>query len=82
MRAVVGCAIVSVLLVIGVGSGRAEGQLPVPKFGDSTCEEQCRLDAQRNDSACDTDPLRESDRELCHQSVRARLDVCLRVCAD
>jgi hypothetical protein len=82
MRAVVGCAILSVLLVVGIGNGRAEGQLPVPRFGDASCEEQCRLDAQRNAAACEDDPLREADRAVCHQAARARLDVCLRICAD
>jgi hypothetical protein len=79
MRAVVGCAIVSVLLAI---AGRADGRLPLPKFGEPSCEEQCRQERVRGDAACDDNPLRESDRALCHESVRARHDVCLRICED
>jgi hypothetical protein len=80
MRAVVGCAIVSVLLV--VVPGRAEEQVPLPRFGERTCEEQCQAERQRDDAACDDRPLREGSRVLCHDSVRARLEVCLRICED
>lgn len=80
MRAVVGCAIVSVLLL---GSGaRADGRLSLPKFQEPSCEEQCRLERARDDVACDEGVLREGDRALCHESVRARHDVCLRICED
>jgi hypothetical protein len=80
MRAVVWCAIVSVGLVIG---GRAAGEPEWPRLGrETTCEEQCRLDAGRDDAGCDASPRAESDRALCHDAVRARLDVCLRICED
>jgi hypothetical protein len=84
MRAVVGCAIVSVWLAVSLfGAGRAEGRLPVPKFGEPTCEEQCRLERARDDIACDAGPLiGVGDRALCHEAVRARHDVCLRICED
>jgi hypothetical protein len=76
MRAVVGCAIVSVVLL--VGGGRAGG-VPVPKFGEPTCEEKCRLDGERDAAACDA---YEGERALCHEAASARLDVCLRICDD
>ena len=79
MRAVVGCAIVSVVLL--VGSGRA-GSVPLPKFGEPSCEEKCRLDSERDTAACDAGALHEGDRTLCHEAARARLDVCLRICDD
>jgi len=79
MRAVVGCAIVSVVLL--VGGGRAGG-VPAPKFGEPTCEEKCRLDGERDAATCDARPLQEGDRALCHDTARARLDVCLRICDD
>ncbi len=81
MRAVVWCAIVSVGLL--VGDARASGDNPWPKLGhEPSCEEQCRLEGERDDAACDARPLREGDRALCHEAVRARLDVCLRICED
>ena len=79
MRAVVGCAIVSGWLL--VAGGRADG-VPVPKFGEPSCEETCRLDSERDDAACDAGRLDDGDRAQCHQSTRARLDVCLRICDD
>jgi hypothetical protein len=79
MRAVVGCAIVSVLLL--VSAGHADG-LPVPRFGEPTCEEKCRLEGERDHATCDARPLHEGDRALCHESAHARLDVCLRICED
>jgi len=82
MRAVVGCAIVSVWLLLV--AGRAEGGLPVPRFGEAmTCEEQCRFERTRDDDACENGPLISvGDRALCHESARARHDVCLRICED
>ena len=79
MRAAVWCAIVSVGLF--VGGGRAGG-VPVPKFGEPSCEEKCRLDSERDTASCDADALREGDRTLCHEAARARLDFCLRICDD
>jgi hypothetical protein len=79
MRAVVGCAIVSVLLLAG---GRRADGLPVPRFGEPSCEEKCRLDGERDEASCDARPLQEGDRALCHDAARARLDVCLRICED
>jgi hypothetical protein len=79
MRAVVGCAIVGVVLLIG---GRSAEGLPVPRFGEPTCEEKCRLESERDDAACDARPLHEGDRALCHDAARARHDVCLRICED
>jgi len=81
MRAVVRCAIVSVVLVC---AGRASGGgHEWPRLGrEPTCEEQCRSDGERADAACDAGPIQEGDRALCHESARARLDVCLRICED
>jgi hypothetical protein len=79
MRAVVWCAIMSVVVL--VGSGRAVG-VPVPKFGEPSCEEKCRLDGERDAATCDAGTLRVGDRALCHEAARARLDVCLRICDD
>ena len=79
MRAVVWCAIVSVGLL--VGGGRAGG-MPVPKFGEPTCEEKCRLDSERDAATCDARVSYQGDRALCHEAARARLDVCLRICDD
>jgi hypothetical protein len=79
MRAVVECAILSVLLAV---AGRAEGRLPIPRFGEPSCEEQCRLERARDEAACDEREQRDGDRWLCHEAVRARHDVCLRVCED
>jgi hypothetical protein len=56
--------------------------VPVPKFGEPSCEEKCRLDNERDAAACDARPLQEGDRALCHDTARARLDVCLRICDD
>jgi len=80
MRAVVGCAVVSLLLLVSAQS--AEGRLPVPKFGEPTCEEQCRLEQARDAAACEDGPARQAVREQCHEAVDARLDVCLRICDD
>lgn len=77
MRAVVGCALLSVLLA---GAVHAEA---VPKLGEpASCEEQCQLEKARDDAACDEGVLGEGDRALCHVSVQARLEVCLRICED
>jgi hypothetical protein len=81
MRAVVGCAVVSLLLL--VSADRAEGRLPVPKFGEPTCEEQCRNEQARGAAACeDGSAVRQSVRDQCLETVDARLDVCLRICED
>jgi hypothetical protein len=81
MRAVVGCAIVSVMVL--VAGGRANGKLPRPAIGqEPTCEEQCRAERERDDAGCDAGSLPESNRSFCHDAVRARLDVCLRICED
>ncbi len=79
MRAVVGCAFVSVLLVWAM---RAEA-VPAPKLGETaSCEEQCQLERARDDATCDEGVLSEGDRSLCHVAVQARLEVCLRICED
>ncbi|HEX8954105.1 MAG TPA: hypothetical protein VF945_19755 [Polyangia bacterium] len=78
MRAVVGCAIVAGWLLV---AGRAGG-VPVPKFGEPSCEERCRLDSDRDAASCDAGRLQEGDRLLCHEATRARFDVCLRICDD
>lgn len=77
MRAVVGCALLS--LWLGAGA-RADG-LPGPRH-EASCEEQCQLEQARDDAACDEGVLMEGDRALCHQAVQARLEVCLKVCED
>lgn len=78
MRAVVGCAILSMLLVGSVRAGATPPKLRQP----ASCEEQCQLEKARDEAACDERPLREGDRALCHVSVQARLEVCLRICED
>jgi hypothetical protein len=79
MRAVFGC-VVGLVLVASVGS--AHGQSGPRKLAsDQTCEEQCRADRTRDDATCEQ-PLLESTREQCHESVEARLSVCLRICDD
>ncbi|HEY2746356.1 MAG TPA: hypothetical protein VGL86_17105 [Polyangia bacterium] len=79
MRAVVGCAIVVVASL--VGGGRAVG-VPVPKFGEPSCEEQCRLDSERDTATCDERSAADGARSLCLEAARARRDVCLRICDD
>ncbi|HEY1584757.1 MAG TPA: hypothetical protein VGH63_03660 [Polyangia bacterium] len=78
MRAVVGCAVV---LAVLVGGGRAGG-VPVPKFGEPTCEEKCRLDSDRDAATCDERSQADGAHSLCLESARARRDVCLRICDD
>jgi hypothetical protein len=82
MRAVFGC-VVALVMVVLVGSS-AHGQKSSPRRLDAeaSCEEQCRLDRQRDDATCEDRPLLESTREQCHESVDARLSVCLRICDD
>jgi hypothetical protein len=79
MRAVLGCAAVMLLALM---SAPAEGRLQQHKFGESTCEEQCREDGLRDDATCDDAPMHAQSRALCHEQVKARLDVCLRICED
>ncbi len=79
MRAVARGAILSVVLLAGIG--RADG-VPLPRFGEPSCEESCRLENERDAAACDARALQQEDRALCHESARARLDVCLRICDD
>ena len=81
MRAAVWCAGVAVVLL--VGGGRAGSvPVPVPKFGEPTCEEKCRLDSERDAAECDARSMQEGNRALCHEAARARRDVCLRICDD
>jgi hypothetical protein len=79
MRAAVRCAMVVAALL--VGGGRAVG-VPVPKFGEPSCEEKCRIDGERDSATCDDRAQTDGDRVLCRETVRARRDVCLRVCDD
>jgi hypothetical protein len=79
MRAVVGCAIVAGWLLFS--AGRADG-VPVPKLGEPSCEDKCRLDSERDAERCDAERLQEGARDQCRQVARARLDVCLRICDD
>ncbi len=80
MRAVFGC-VVGLWMVAATGS--AHGQTGSRRLAaEATCEEQCRLDRQRDDATCEDRPLLESTREQCHESVEARLSVCLRICDD
>lgn len=79
MRAVFGC----VVALVVAAAGSAHGQNGPRKLAsEATCEEQCRLDRQRDDATCEDRPLLESTREQCHESVEARLSVCLRICDD
>jgi hypothetical protein len=57
-------------------------RLPAPKFGEDSCEEQCKKESVRDDAACDEAVMDDAARGLCHQSVRARHDVCLRICEE
>ena len=81
MRAVVLCALFSGICFAqhGVSPRRAH---PGPVNGPPTCEEECKSQNARDDAVCDDRVLIEADRFTCHQSVRARLDVCLRLCED
>ncbi|HXU73849.1 MAG TPA: hypothetical protein VN947_31230 [Polyangia bacterium] len=79
MRAAVWCAAVAVVLL--VGGGRAVG-VPVPKFGEPSCEEKCRLDSERDAATCEARSTADGARALCIESVHARRDVCLRICDD
>jgi hypothetical protein len=79
MRAVLGCAVVMVLACAG---GSAEGRMPLPKLGVPSCEEQCREEGVRDDATCDDAPMQAQSRVLCHDNVKARVDVCLRICED
>jgi hypothetical protein len=81
MRAVFGCAVVSVMMLVAVG--RVDGKIPSPDFGqEPTCEEQCRVVCERDNASCDTGALAERDRSFCRDAVRARLEVCLIICED
>ena len=79
MRAAVRCAVVAAVVL--VGAGRA-GSVPLPKFGEPSCEEKCRLDSERDAASCEERPQGDGARSLCLESARARLDVCLRICDD
>jgi hypothetical protein len=81
MRALVVAAFV--VSVLGMSrTGRGDPTLPPRLPRDLSCEEQCQVERNRDDAACDDRALQEADRGFCHQAVRARLDVCLRICED
>ena len=81
MRAVFGCVVVLVVL-LSMGSARGQNG-PRRLASEQTCEEQCRSDRTRDDATCEDQPLLlQSTREQCHESVEARLSVCLRICDD
>jgi hypothetical protein len=81
MRAVFGC-VVGLVLAASVGSAHGQSN-PRRLASDETCEEQCRADRTRDDATCeDKALLLQSTREQCHESVEARLSVCLRICYD
>jgi hypothetical protein len=80
MRAVVGCAIVSVLCLCAAPLAR--GNSPSLPKRDFSCEEECREERARSDAACEELVLDEGARGFCHQTVRARHDVCMRLCED
>ena len=82
MRAVFGCVASLVLVVVVAGSAHGQNKSPRRLASEASCEEQCRLDRQRDDATCEDRPLLESTREQCHESVDARLSVCLRICDD
>lgn len=79
MRAVFGC-VVALLVVASTGSARGQSG-PRKLASDESCEEQCRSDRTRDDATCE-EPLLQATREQCHESVEARLSVCLRICDD
>jgi hypothetical protein len=79
MRAVLGCAVVMLLAFVATP---AQGRLKTHKLGEPSCEEQCREDGDRDDATCDDAPMHAQSRVLCHDTVKARLDVCLRICED
>jgi hypothetical protein len=70
-----------VFALVGL-SGLGRGGPPPSLPRDPTCEEQCQAMRNRDDAACDADTPREGVRDLCHEAVRARHDVCLRICED
>jgi hypothetical protein len=78
MRAVVLCA----LLCSVAFAKPVPGPHPGPVDGPPSCEEECKAQNARDDAVCDDRALFEGDRWTCHQSARARLDVCLRICED
>jgi hypothetical protein len=80
MRAVFGC-VVALVVVVAASSAHGQGG-PRRLTAEPSCEEQCRQDRLQNDATCEDRPLLESTREQCHDSVAARLDVCLRICED
>jgi hypothetical protein len=72
----------AVVLLLASMVSPAEGRLQAHKFGEPTCEEQCREDGVRDDATCDDAPMHAQSRVLCHEQVKARIDVCLRICED
>jgi hypothetical protein len=82
MRAVVfGAFVLALVGSRGVGGGGPPPLAP-PLSRDQTCEEQCQSERVRDDAACDDHAIGDGQRGFCHQAVRARLDVCLRICDD
>jgi hypothetical protein len=69
------------LLAALAGSPAASGALP--RIGDEpSCEDECKAQTARDDAVCDVGSLDDAERSFCHLLVRARYDVCLRICAD
>jgi hypothetical protein len=60
----------------------AHGGLPTRKLGEASCEDQCREDGVRDDATCDDAPMQAQSRLVCHDNVKARVDLCLRICED
>jgi hypothetical protein len=82
MRAVVMCAL---LLHVSVAAGAQFGSGSGPDrnlLSEPTCEDECKAQEARDDAVCDDRPLGENSRGFCHRSVRARFDICLRICED
>lgn len=77
MRAAVGCVALALFSFV---AGDARGALP--QKGEPSCEDQCRLDSERGDNTCDEQGFAASVRDSCHEIVKARFAVCLRICED
>jgi hypothetical protein len=83
MRAVVlGAFALALVGSSGLGRGSPQPPLAPALPHDQTCEEQCQSERARDDAACEDRALGDGQRGFCHQAVRARLDVCLRICDD
>jgi hypothetical protein len=78
MRAAVLCALLCSAAPVRSSPQHSPGPIGAP----ATCEDECQAQNARDHAVCDDRVLEDADRGFCHQSARARLDVCLRICED